>query len=553
MRFIKYIPLLVSLVQAKRVVQDWDITYVTTNRGLNQPPRRGVGVNNKLPIPVVRAELGDTLILNVRNSLDVPTSVHAHGILQHGTNYYDGVPMVNGCGIAPGSNFTYEIALQQSGTYWLHGHAAEQNFDGLQTPLIITDPNDPYQVDEEYLFAVDDWWPITIKESLAILQQPGGLGTPFVYPPQTLINGVFGNLTKPVTFEPEKTYRIRLVSMMSLPLWEFAIDDHELYIVEVDGVLTKPKAVNVVRMAPAQRVSVLVRAKNSVAKNYQYHITVLDEYVPPIPGVYPAQFDGAVVYHPDAPVDIVQSIPSERFDELSIETLEYEPLLEADQSMFLNLTYGFTEEEIPFETINLISYQDSLVPSLFSALTTGERAINPITYGPQTNTRVLKYNEVVEMLFWSPTELPHPMHLHGHVFQIIERGLVNDTTGASRQRVPDTGFSPLQRDTVHVTQGEYVIARFRANNPGVWNLHCHFSWHIGLGFNMLMVVGPRELQRTMRLPPAVVEQCRIQGIATHGNAAGHNSFNYMGAPDLPFLEAALPEAAAKLAAAGGSI
>ncbi|KAJ2180259.1 ferroxidase fet3, partial [Coemansia sp. RSA 551] len=116
MRFIKYIPLLVSLVQAKHVVQDWDITYVTTNRGLNQPPRRGVGVNNKLPIPVVRAELGDTLILNVRNSLDVPTSVHAHGILQHGTNYYDGVPMVNGCGIAPGSNFTYEIPLQQSGT-----------------------------------------------------------------------------------------------------------------------------------------------------------------------------------------------------------------------------------------------------------------------------------------------------------------------------------------------------------------------------------------------------------------------------------------------------
>ncbi|KAJ2357687.1 ferroxidase fet3 [Coemansia sp. RSA 2618] len=467
MRFIKCLPLLLSLVQAKVVVQDWSITYVTTNRGLDQPPKRGIGVNGKLPLPVVRAELGDTLVLNVHNSLDVPTSLHAHGIFQRGTNYYDGVYMVTECGIAPGSNFTYEIPLQQSGTYWIHGHAMEQNFDGLKTPLIISDPNDPYQADEDYLLAVEDWWPITINEVTDILKQPGGLGSQFVYPPQTLINSEFGNLTKPLLFEPGKTYRIRLISMMSLPLWEFAIDGHELQIIEVDGVLTKPKTVNVVRIAPAQRVSVLVRAKDDISKNYQYHVTVLDDYVPRIPGVYPAQFDGTVMYHPGAHMDIASIIPSEPFDELSIESLDYLPMLEADQSIFLNLTYGFTKDEIPAETINLISYRTPPAPTIFSALTTGERALNPVTYGPQTNTRVLKYNEVVEILFWSPTLLPHPMHLHGHTFQIIEKGFTNDTTGKLSRRVPSAGFSPLFRDTVHVTQGEYVVVRFRADNPDI--------------------------------------------------------------------------------------
>ncbi|KAJ2159291.1 ferroxidase fet3 [Coemansia sp. RSA 552] len=547
MWLIKFLSLLLPLVQARTVVHDWNITYVTTNRGLDQPARRGIGVNNQLPLPVVEAEIGDTLVLNVFNSLDVPTSLHAHGIFQRGTNYYDGVAMVNSCPIAPGSRFTYEIPLEQSGTYWIHGHTDEQNFDGLRTPLVVHDRNDPYPADQEYLFAVDDWWPINIHESLELLRKPGGLGTPFIYPPQTLINGYFGNLTSPMEFEPGRTYRIRLVSMMSLPLWEFAIDDHELQIIEVDGVLTKPKRVDVVRLAPAQRVSVLVTAKESRSMNYQYHITVLDDYVLPIPGVYPAQFDGAVVYHPDAPVDIVDYIPSEPFDDLGLESLEYEPALFPDRSLFLNLTYGFTKEEVPAETINLVTYRDSLVPTIFSALTTSERAINPITYGPQTNAHIVKYGEVVEMLLWSPTLVPHPMHLHGYVFQVIERGFTNDTTGAYRRRAPSTDFSPLKRDSIHVPQEEYAIVRFRADNPGVWNFHCHIDWHMGMGLNMVFVVGPREMQETLRVPQSVYEQCEVQGIGTSGNAAGHyDTYNYDSAPQLPYLEAGLPAAAAAL-------
>ncbi|KAJ1771630.1 ferroxidase fet3 [Coemansia sp. RSA 487] len=524
----------------KEVVENWDITYVNTNRGLDQPAKRGIGVNGKLPLPVVEAELGDTLVLNVHNSLNTTTSLHAHGIFQYGTNYYDGVSMVNGCPIAPNSNFTYKIKLDQAGTYWIHGHTHEQNYDGLRTPLIIHDPYSRYPADMEYLFAVEDWWPITYSETVDILRTPHNLGNPYVHPPLTLINGFSGNQTGPLKFVPGETYRIRLVSMMSLPMWEFTIDDHELVIIEVDGVYTRPKPVSAVRLSPAQRVSVLVKAKPNISSNYQYHVTVLQEYLPAIPGVYPAQFDGQVSYAKDAPVYKTKSIASEPFDDLGIESLEYMPALVPERSLFLNLTYGYTPDFRLWETINSVSFKSPPVPTIFTALTTGYMALNPITYGPQTNARVFRFGEVIEVLFWSSTIFPHPMHLHGHTFQVIEKGKTSDLTGESVRRVPSSGYSPLRRDTVYVASGEYAIVRFRANNPGVWNMHCHFDWHNGLGLNMIFVTAPALMRDVLDVPDSVYEQCRIQGIKTSGNVAGRTTYNYDGAPFIPSLNQTTP-------------
>ncbi|PIA18113.1 hypothetical protein COEREDRAFT_6850 [Coemansia reversa NRRL 1564] len=516
-----------TIAQAKRVVENWDITYVTTNRGLNQPVKRSIGVNGQFPLPIVKANIGDTLVLNIHNSLDTATSIHTHGITQRGTNYYDGAPFVNECGIAPGSNFTYEIPLMQSGSM--------QNYDGLRTPFIIYDPNDPYVADKEYLFAVEDWWPNTFEEIFPLLISPDPNANVFANPPGALINGFSGNLTKPMAFEPGKTYRIRLVSMMSLPLWEFAIDDHELKIIEIDGILTKPKTVDVVRLAPAQRVSVLVTAKPSANMNYQYHITMFGNFLPRIRGVFPSVFNGTVSYSDKAPLYVADSIPSGPIDEISMESLNYNPAFVPDHSIYLNATSGFIQDGSDFESFNLVTYEDPLVPAIFSALTTGDMALNPITYGPQTNSYVLKYGEIVEMLLWSATNLPHPLHLHGHNFQLIERGFTNDTTGEFRNIVPLTKFSPLMRDTIFVPQGEYAVVRFKADNPGVWNMHCHIDWHMGQGLNMLFIEAPEQMRQVIKVPQAVIDQCLAQGIPTSGNAAGNNAYNYDAAPNFPHL------------------
>lgn len=47
-----------------------------------------------LSIPPVEVTIGDTLVMNVHNSLNEPTSLHAHGQFQNGTNYMDGPVMV---------------------------------------------------------------------------------------------------------------------------------------------------------------------------------------------------------------------------------------------------------------------------------------------------------------------------------------------------------------------------------------------------------------------------------------------------------------------------
>ncbi|KAJ1855124.1 ferroxidase fet3 [Coemansia sp. RSA 1822] len=529
--------LLCSLVvaQAKDVVENWDIGFVTTNRGLDQPARKSIGVNGQFPLPVVEAVLGDTLILNVRNSLDVPTSLHAHGIHQFGTNYYDGVYMVTECGVAPGSNFTYEIPLMQAGTYWIHGHTSEQNYDGLQTTLIVYNPNDTYSADCEYLFVFEDWWPLTFMETYPLLTEPNPTAGLFDSPPGMLINGANANLTGPIDFVAGNTYRIRLVSMSSFPLFEFTIDDHELQIIEVDGVATKPYNTSVVRLAPAERTSVLVTAKETTTLNYQYHVTMFGDFLPAIPGVFPSTYNGSVVYDADAPFFEVETIATGFLDELAIESLDDEPALVPDHHIYLNATSGFHEDGSTFESFNQITYKYPLVPSILSALTTGDMATSPITYGPDTNTHVLKYGEIIEMLLWSPTNLPHPIHLHGHVFQIIEKGFTNDTTGQYRNQVPATN-APLKRDTIFIPGEEYAIVRFRANNPGLWSLHCHITWHSGMGLIMLFASAPEMMQESVQVPDAVLEQCRLQGILTSGNAAGNNGgFNYAAAPNDPYL------------------
>lgn len=35
----------------------------------------------------------------------------------------------------------------------------------------------------------------------------------------------------------------------------------------------------------------------------------------------------------------------------------------------------------------------------------------------------------------------------------------------------------MRRDTVTVPGYSHVVLRIRANNPGIWALHCHILWH----------------------------------------------------------------------------
>ena len=126
-----------STVHAATVSLNWTISWIDNVNPDGLFPRRVIGVNGKWPIDDIHVTIGDTLVLHATNHLDVPTSLHAHGLYQNGTNYYDGAFGVTECGIAPGTTYTYNIPIQQTGTYWLHGHHLGQYVDGFRTSLIL--------------------------------------------------------------------------------------------------------------------------------------------------------------------------------------------------------------------------------------------------------------------------------------------------------------------------------------------------------------------------------------------------------------------------------
>ncbi|MEH6650314.1 MAG: copper resistance system multicopper oxidase [Motiliproteus sp.] len=113
-------------------------------------------VNGSLPAPILRWREGEEVTLRVTNHLDVPSSIHWHGIIL--PTAMDGVPGISFAGIAPGETFTYRFRVQQSGTYWYHSHSGFQEQTGLYGAIVI-DPKDkePSHYDRDYVVQLSDW------------------------------------------------------------------------------------------------------------------------------------------------------------------------------------------------------------------------------------------------------------------------------------------------------------------------------------------------------------------------------------------------------------
>ena len=81
--------------------------------------------------------------------------------------------------------------------------------------------------------------------------------------------------------------------------------------------------------------------------------------------------------------------------------------------------------------------------------------------------------ERVEMVFRNTTMMSHPMHLHGHVFQVTE---------VNGKQLPGA-----IRDTILVPPKATVKVVFEADNPGLWAFHCHNLYHMAAGMFSTLV------------------------------------------------------------------
>ncbi|WP_323845506.1 copper resistance system multicopper oxidase [Microbulbifer magnicolonia] len=134
--------------------------------------RTAVAVNGSVPGPVLRWKEGQTVTLNVTNHLAHDTSIHWHGIIL--PSNMDGVPGLSFNGIRPGETFTYQFAVNQSGTYWYHSHSDFQEQQGNYGSIVI-DPADadPVAYDRDYVVLLSDWSDESPHDIYAKLKKEG--------------------------------------------------------------------------------------------------------------------------------------------------------------------------------------------------------------------------------------------------------------------------------------------------------------------------------------------------------------------------------------------
>ncbi|KAL0091079.1 multicopper oxidase [Phycomyces blakesleeanus] len=515
-----------SIAQAARVVYDWEVTYTTANPdGLFE--RQVVGVNGAWPPPAIHVSLNDTLVINVKNSLDIPTALHSHGMFQNNTVWMDGPVGVTQCSIPAGHSLTYEFNITQTGSFWIHSHYMGQYADGLRAPLILHNPEEPYKYDEDLVVPVSDWYHDNSANNLAIFMN---VNNPTGAEPVPESGLIMDTINPNITFVPGKTYRLRLINMSAFSTFFISIDGHDLDIIEVDGIYTERKTVDSIYLTAAQRISVLVTAKNSTELNYLFHADMDIDMFDILPEDLVTNITANIMYdasHSNFAESQDLGMGSE-FDDIDLPPLYPASAVEPDQQVNLTFNFDVTTDGINRGMFNELPYLTPKVPTLNTVLSMGELATDLTVYGPQSQAIILDHLNMVEIVLNNLDAGNHPFHLHGHVFQVVARG--DGVFMGDRSTVEWNNENPTTRDTVLVPAESFTIIRFRADNPGVWIFHCHIEWHLETGLAVTFIEAPTVMQERMTLPEAFHEVCTAGGNPSTGNAAGKEGLDLKGAP-----------------------
>ncbi|PVH88865.1 multicopper oxidase [Cadophora sp. DSE1049] len=510
-----YLPVVFS----RTVTYNWDVSWVTASPdGYSRPV---IGINGRWPCPPISVEIGDRVVVNLRNQLgNETTSLHFHGLFQTGSNTMDGPAGVTQCPIPPGDRFTYDFIIQQPGTYWYHSHNKGQYVDGFRGAVIVHDPSAPFKYDEEVVLTVSDWYHDQAPSLINYFQSTQNMidhdGAEPI-PNSALIQD---GQNSTINVKPGKTYLFRIANIGSFVGSYLAFEDHEMTIVEVDGVYTQPQKTQQIYLTSSQRYSVLLTTKTSKDRNFGIQSTLDTEMFDTIPDWAKPDVNGYLVYNSKKPLPSVAPLRDlHPIDDMKLEPKDCQRILgRVDHQIIMDMDF-IDDAGVNRAIINNHSYVPQKVPTLYTALSAGKQATNPIIYGVNSNSYVLRYNEVVEVVLINHDDGHHPWHLHGHNFQIIDRS-PPDTEYNPANVVP-VSKTPVRRDVVQVHSNGYVVIRFRADNPGIQLFHCHIEWHVEAGLIANFIEAPEQLQNSLSIPRQHLKICENQGIPTKGNAAGN--------------------------------
>jgi multicopper oxidase len=432
---------------------------------LGGPIVHTLAYGNSIPGPVIRANIGDELVVTVSNRLNHPTSVHWHGVALR--NDMDGAAPATP-NIAAGQDFTYRFSVPKSGTYWAHPHTGLDADMGLYLPVIVDDPAEG-NYDAEWIVVLDDWTDgvgkspqqlyneLTSPNKPPMSKMPGMSETTSTTPttsqtsatgppqggvgksdllggdsgdiayPYYLINGRIS--TAPTTFnaKPGQRIRIRFINTGSDTTFRVALADHSMTVTHTDGYPVVPSQVDALLIGMAERYDVIVTAadgvfplvavaegKNALART----LLSTGSGSQPDPGFQPTELTKRVgtidIFTATTPVTLG---PPEVNINLAV-------VLGGDMAQ-----YNWTINGQPYSKTDPLHIRQGQRPT--------------ITFD---NTTTMMY---------------HPIHLHGHTFQLIKAD----------------GSPGARKDTVIVLPKQKIFAVLVADNPGLWMLHCHNTYH----------------------------------------------------------------------------
>ncbi|GMM30758.1 putative oxidoreductase [Martiniozyma asiatica (nom. inval.)] len=488
-----------------------------------------IGFNNSWPLPTIEVNRGDRVQLFLTNGLaDATTSLHFHGLFQKGSNNMDGPVGVTQCPISPGETMLYDFVVDQVGTYWYHSHSGSQYSDGLRGLFIVHDTKyeSNYQFDKELTWSISDWYHDSstelIKQQLTRYNPTGAEPVP-----QNALFNDSRNVTVPV--EKDTTYLIRIANIGIMVSQYVYIQGHDFEIIEIDGVYTKPQKANMVYLTVGQRVSILVKTQSNPTTNFNILNIIDKSMLDTVPddlqlyGVNTLSYD-ASFKSLSVPKWIDNQDKFEPFDDFLLEPFYSKPLLpEPDHRIDLTLYMKNLGDGINYAFFNNHTYVAPRVPTLLTALSAPEHLKNNgQIYGSNTNSFVLQKDDIIEIVLNNEDDNKHPMHLHGHQFQVVARSEDFDEPVHYDPRNVTLPENPAIRDTVYVEGNGYVVLRFKADNPGIWFFHCHLDFHLEQGLAVTLVEAPSDIN--IRLSKNEIDICHIAGVPVEGNAAGNMDF-----------------------------
>jgi FtsP/CotA-like multicopper oxidase with cupredoxin domain len=461
----------------------------------------GYAFNGRVPGPLIRVQRGAEITVLFRNEIDLPTTVHWHGLRLD--NAFDGVPDLTQEPVAPGESFVYRLVFPDAGLYWYHPHVREdiQQDLGLYGNIRV----DP--LDSDWLGPVNREEVLVLDDML--LDEAGPI--PWGREVSThAMMGRFGNVLL-VNGEPTWELRVRrgevvrfyLTNVASTRVFHLDLDGAQLKAVATDlGRYPTERRIEGVVMAPAERYLVEARFPSSGT----FALTNRVQGVNHALGSFYADVDtlGTVTVTDD-------SVPPEEDRRHSFDELRSHPDLQEqvarldpwregppDRQLLLTLEAG----ELPFP-IGPMMRADSLY---FSPVEwTGSMAVaNWITTtrearwilrDPETGLENgaidwrFQVGDTVKLKLVNDRDafhaMQHPIHLHGQRFLVL-----------SRDGVPER--NPAWKDTVLMPVGSTAELLVELTNPGEWMLHCHIAEHLQAGMQTVFTVdsGPGATGRS---------------------------------------------------------